>query len=309
MTDQLPHISVVVPTYDAPQLLAAVLTSLSAQVYPHDRAEIIVIDDGSPGGSQATLRQYDGALPLKQIILGEHVGRARARNAGIRAAQGDLVVFLDDDMTVGADYLSSHARFHQTHPGDVAVGDIRFGPQIVPSALTRYIESRGAQRFRDGDPLPFKCFVTGNSSLQRQWLLEVGLFDERFHTYGGEDLELGYRLHGAGARFRFAKVAGSLHHRARPLRQMSELMYTYGRHSLPLLVDKHPELAPLLRLDFMEQSWFSPRRWMLELALRPSVYATISSLANWRESKSLPAIVIDYLWWYNRTRGFLDSTS
>ena len=306
MADPTPYLSVVLPTYDAPQLLAAVLRSLSTQAYPTTRAEIIVVDDGSPGDPEAVLRQYDGPLPLKPVLLAAHEGRARARNAGIRAARGELIIFLDDDMTVDADFLSAHARFHQTWPGEVAIGDIRFGPRVTPSALTRYIETRGAQGFGDGDRLPFKCFVTGNSSLQRDWLVKVGMFDERFDAYGGEDLELGYRLHGAGARFRVARAAGSLHHRARPLKQTSELMYTYGKRSLPLLVEKHPELASLLRLDFLRRPVWSPRRWMLSLALCSIVYRPVATLAYRGESRTLPAIVIDYLWWRNRTRGFLD---
>ena len=310
MTDHTaPFISVVVPTHDAPVLLPAVLASLATQSYPQERAEIIVVDDGSPDASQAALEQYDGTLPLKPVLLEANGGRARARNAGIRAADGDLIVFLDDDMTVPDDFLSAHARFHQVHAGEVAIGDIRFGPQIVPSALTRYIESRGAQRFADGEPLPFKCFVTGNSSLSRQLLLDVGLFDEHFHAYGGEDLELGYRLHGAGAQFRFWAAASSLHHRVRPLRQTSELMYTYGRHSLPLLLEKHPELSSLLRLDFLQAGWYSPRRWALRMSLLRIVHAPIAMWADWRQAGTLPSIIIDYLWWYNRTRGYLHTRS
>ncbi len=309
MTDYEPSISVIVPTYDAPLLLPAVLASLGAQSYPRERAEIIVVVDGSPDRSEAALRQYDGSLPLKPILLEAHSGRARARNSGIRAARGDLIVFLDDDMTVSTDFLSAHAQFHRTHPGEVAIGDIRFGPQIVPSAITRYIESRGAQGFTDGEPLPFKCFVTGNSSVERDRVMNVGLFDERFEAYGGEDLELGYRLHGSGTCFRLCAAAGSLHHRVRPLRQTSELMFTYGRNSLPLLLEKHPELCGLLRLDFLHASWFSPRRWALRLALQPIVYAPIARWADWRQSGTLPSILIDYLWWYNRTRGFLHHRS
>lgn len=303
-----PLISVIVPTYDAPQLLSALLASLATQSFPHDAAEIIVVDDGSPNSSETALQSYHGPLTLRPIYLESHVGRARARNAGIRAALGEVIVFLDDDMTVNGDFLSAHAQFHRAHPGEVAIGDIRFGPGIVPSALTRYIETRGAQGFADGEPLPFKCFVTGNSSVRLERLLEVGLFDERFDAYGGEDLELGYRLHGAGASFRLSVAAGSLHHRARPLMQTSELMYTYGRRSLPLLLEKHPELAGLLRLDFLHvPGRFSPGRLMLQLALQPMVYAPIATWAHWRQSKRLPAICIDYLWWYNRTTGFLDS--
>ena len=145
---------------------------------------------------------------------------------------GEIILFLDGDMTATPGFLRAHAEFHRAHPGEVGVGDIRFGPQIPSTSFTRYMESRGAQGYHSGEKIPFKCFVTGNSSARRELLFDIGLFDEEFHAYGGEDLELGYRLHRQGATFRFAGSALSLHHHLRPLDQTCELMHAYGRRSL-----------------------------------------------------------------------------
>ena len=151
----------------------------------------------------------------------------------------------------------------------------------------------------------FKCFVTGNSSLRRDLLERVGFFDEDFTVYGGEDLELGYRLHIAGAQFSYLEDAVSHHNHIRPLDQLCRLMYAYGQGSMPVLVDKHPDLAPVLRLDFLQQPIFSPKRILLKLALLPGVhwpfYWAAVLLMHWR----VPDLLFDYLLWNNRTRGYV----
>ena len=298
-----PFLSVVIPTHDAPELLEGALRSLGEQDFPARNVEIVVVDDGSPRFDPAGWDDLAGPFRLVLIRKEENSGRGRARNEGIRAARGDVVLFLDGDMTAAPGFLRAHAEFHRTHPGEVGVGNIRFGSQIPTTALTQYLDSRGVQRYRSGETVPFKCFVTGNSSVSRQTLLDVGLFDEDFHAYGGEDLELGYRLHRRQIAFRFAGDALSHHHHLRPLEQTCQLMHTYGSQSLPILLRKHPELAPLLRLDFLTSRQISARA--LRLALGDWVYRITLGVVKRRLDKSLPSVLFDYLWWHNRTRGYL----
>lgn len=304
-----PLLSVVIPTRDAPELLAEALRSLARQEFPATDAEIIVVDDGSrgfdsPGFGSSTWGELAEPFRLTVIRQETNRGRATTRNKGIGAAGGEIILFLDGDMTATPGFLRAHADFHRAHPGEVGVGDIRFGPQIPATPLTRYMESRGAQAYRPGEEVPFKCFVTGNSSASRLLLVDAGLFDEEFHAYGGEDLELGYRLHRKGATFRFAGSAVSLHHHLRPLDQTCELMRTYGRRSLPILLRKHPELAPLLRLDFLDAPWLSIRRWVLQVALNTLVYQSVFGITR-RFERCVPGFFFNYLWWRQRTCGFL----
>ena len=302
-----PALSVVVPTYNAPELLKGLLHSMGQQTLPAGEVEIVVVDDASPGFDPAGWNALSSPHHLIVIHRDVNGGRARARNDGIRAATGEVIVFLDGDMTAPPGFLNAHLDFHRLHPGEVAVGNILFAPQIEPSALTRYVQRRGVQRYGAGEPVPYKCFVTGNSSVSRQLLKDADGFDEDFHAYGGEDLELGFRLARLGAVFRFAAQAVSYHHHLRPLEQQCQLMYTYGRHSLPILLDKHPQLAPLLRLDFLDAGGQSLRRWALRAALWPPVYALVYSLVRVGFGGALPDVFFDYLWWRNRTRGFMEA--
>lgn len=299
------RLSVVVPTYRAPAQLQALLRSLAVQQFDPAQAEIIVVDDGSPDFDAGAFAGLAGAFPLTILAQRDNGGRAVARNAGIRAARGDIVVFLDGDMTAEAGFLQAHADFHQAHSNAAAVGAIAWAPEVPDTPFMRYAGGRGVGRFTDG-PVPYKCFVTGNSSVPRKALLDVDGFDEMFSTYGGEDLELGYRLHLAGLLVYYAPKARSLHFGWKGMRGMRASMATYGSGSLPLLLGKHPELVDVLRLDFLSAPRWQPKRMALLAALWPAVHAPVYGLARLGEALGyVPALVFDYLWWYERTRAFL----
>ena len=300
-------ISLVMPTYDEPGRLTAALESLSRQEYSREATQIIVVDDASP---QLEVDRLHAALAPFELLLirnRENVGRARARNAALREAIGDIVIFLDSDMTVEPDFLSIHAERHQAHVDAAFIGNIRFAGEIPATWLTRYIEGRGVHGAEANQPVHFKCFVTGNSSVRRASLLRIGFFDEDLTAYGGEDLELGYRLHRAGIPLYYAPEALSHHHHLRALEPLCQLMQTYGQRSIPVLLHKHPALASVLRLGFLRASALSPQRWALQLALSPIVYFPLRWLARLMLNSYVPGILFSYLLWASRTRGYLQA--
>lgn len=302
-------LSVVIPTYGEPERLEATLKSLSQQDYPHEATQIIVVDDASPHLDAERLYEAVAPLRLRLISNEQNQGRARARNAALRVANGDIVVFLDSDMTVGTDFLRVHAQRHQDHTEAVFVGNIRFTKEIPVTSLTRYLEGRGVHRIDGNKPIPFKCFVTGNSSIRRSSLLRVGFFDEDLTAYGGEDLELGYRLHLAGIPLYYAPEALSYHHHLRSLEPLCRLLQTYGGKSIPILLCKHPELDAVLRLNFVRASAFSPRRLALQLALASPIHYPIRWLTRWLVKTYVPDMFFSYLFWSSRTRGYLQATA
>jgi glycosyltransferase involved in cell wall biosynthesis len=90
-------ISVVIPTFNRSQRLKAALDSVLRQTRPVD--EIVVVDDGSTDGTQTMLHGFAKQHPDIPIraIRQENRGPSAARNAGMRAASGELIAFLDDD--------------------------------------------------------------------------------------------------------------------------------------------------------------------------------------------------------------------
>ena len=101
-----PRVSVVVRTRDRPRLLAEALESLAAGAYR--RAEVVLVNDGGDGGAPPAVP--DGfPLPVVRVDLAESRGRAGAAEAGIAAATGDYVAFLDDDDLAAPEHLATLA--------------------------------------------------------------------------------------------------------------------------------------------------------------------------------------------------------
>ena len=87
--------SIIIPVYNVEQYLRDCLTSVIAQTYPD--YEVICVNDGSKDGSLALLKDYQTKYPQITIISQQNKGLSAARNAGIQAAKGDYLFFLDSD--------------------------------------------------------------------------------------------------------------------------------------------------------------------------------------------------------------------
>ena len=86
----------------------------------------------------------------------------------------DIIVFLDSDMTVTPNFLSVHAEFHQNKSEAIGIGNIVWANEIPDNSLTRYVSNRGVHQTRISDEVPFKCFVTGNSSVPKPYSIMLG---------------------------------------------------------------------------------------------------------------------------------------
>ena len=96
-----PKISVIVPVYNVESYLPRCLDSILAQTYEH--LEIICVNDGSPDNSLAILEQYAARDARIKVITRKNGGIAVARNTGLDAATGELIMFVDSD-----DFLKPH---------------------------------------------------------------------------------------------------------------------------------------------------------------------------------------------------------
>src|SRR5215469_8009579 len=108
-----PLISVIVPAFNSSSYIREALASVFAQTFKN--FEVIVINGGSPDTAQLeiALQPYtDSILYIKQ----ENRGVAADRNAGIRAARGEYLAFLDGDDVWKPDYLTTQMKFFETHP-------------------------------------------------------------------------------------------------------------------------------------------------------------------------------------------------
>jgi GT2 family glycosyltransferase len=181
-----PSVSVVIPTRDRTEQLAACVRALASLEPPAGGLEVIVVNDGGPIDA--------GSLPGAELELAvlESGGRgpAAARNAGAARAAGALVAFTDDDCEPEPGWAAALLDRHRRQP-DAMIG----GPTI--NALTANPYSRAAQAIADAaiahhnaDPERPRLLPSSNVAAPAGLFREIGGFDERMARAGGEDFEL-----------------------------------------------------------------------------------------------------------------------
>ena len=244
----MPEISVVIPTYNRLDTLAHVIPTLLAQDVPADDFELLVCDSNSTDGTREYLAEVHAAHPNVRHLPGAYTGRAMARNAGIAAAQGEVVLFNDSDILASPDLLSQHLRHHRADRSVAVVGLEVQVKDLDDYAFKRdHPDARGSLHKPTRKQLSWLYFLTGNASVRRDDLLRVGSFDESFTGYGHEDLELGYRLEKAGIRILYEPLAVNYHCQDVPHDDQKEKMKLAGRSTVRFY-RKHPDFAVKLNL-------------------------------------------------------------
>jgi glycosyltransferase involved in cell wall biosynthesis len=294
--------SLVIPTLKREHLLRRLLDSLCAQATEHP-FEVIVVNDSPEDDLTYLVVEYP-QIGLKVVNLRNRFGRSIARNAGVRAARGSTIIFLDNDMEAAPSLVQSHLDAH-TGPSLAVVGNIESAAQHASSPLARYVERQGAKKRGPGKLLPPWCFRTGNGSISKDLFLKAGMFDESFLTYG-EDLDLAMRLHYLGVRFVFAEAALCYNQDPPDLDDMIAKMREYGRYTLPLFAKRHPDLAIHLWLPLAEPVALgreplslSLRKAALRVALLPPFFIMARMAYRLTFLGSLLFPVIDYIRLYS----------
>src|SRR4051794_22427638 len=224
-------ISVVIPTYRRPDLLARCLTAVTAQDVDRAEYEVIVADDAA---DDATRRQVEAVAAAARpavryvAVTGAH-GPAAARNRGWHAARGDVIAFTDDDTIPDLGWL--RAGLAAIAAGaDAAAGRTGVPLPPVPPDYERNESGLGQSEF-----------ITANCFVRRDALKTLGGFDERFTAAWREDSDLQFALIERGARVAAAPAAVVVHP-VRPARWGVSLRLQWKSQFDALLFRKHPQL-------------------------------------------------------------------
>jgi glycosyltransferase involved in cell wall biosynthesis len=226
-----PRISVVIPTFRRPDLLARCLASVLGQRFDPRAYEVIVVDDGHDEATRAlveSLRPADGAPALRYLRPAHGRGPAVARNAGWRAARATLIAFTDDDTIPDAAWLAEGERELGSR---VAVCGRVVVPPLQEPPTDHELMTRG---------LASAEFVTANAFVRRDALEQVGGFDERFRRAWREDSDLQFRLARLGEVARIERA--TVLHPVRPERWGVCLRQQRNTFFDALLYKKHPRL-------------------------------------------------------------------
>jgi GT2 family glycosyltransferase len=264
--------SVVIPTHNRLDQLRVVLGAVQGQTRTSAvETEIVVVDDGSTDGTWEWLEAKMGT-PGFQAIRQTNSGPARARNRGVEAASGRVVLFLGDDTVPQPGWLSFHLEEHRLfgNAKPLAVLGYTFFPSDFDSPFLRFINEYGAQfgylLIEKPRSVPFNFFYTSNISIPREQLLELGGFREDFPSAAWEDIEFAYRAVEKGLKIVYQPRARTVHrHCIRP-RTFCIRQRTSGR-SAAIFAQLHPELGSFLGVGEQSRSSRAKRFYRQGLCL------------------------------------------
>jgi GT2 family glycosyltransferase len=189
-----PRISVVMPVYNAESTLAECLTRLCNSSYAD--FEIVLVDDGSTDQSRAIAANF----PVRIVPTEGRIGPGAARNLGARAAEGDLLFFIDSDVMVRPDTIARLAARFDADDVEGVVGvqatDMRYRDLV---SQYKNLWMRWTYARLEGDvPL----FYTTAAAIRREAFLRAGGFDRGYATPNVEDTAFGQKLARLGMRVR-----------------------------------------------------------------------------------------------------------
>ena len=197
-----PAISVIIPAYRAAAYIREALDSVLLQGFSN--VEIIVINDGSPD-TEALEKALDPYRHRIVYLTQKNAGVSSARNAGIMAARGEWLAFLDADDVWMPNYLEAQLAFLRANPGVDMVfpNSVFFGDTAVAGRCTMDLAPvEGEITFLK--TLRGECTITYCGLVRREIVLRAGLFDTTLR--GSEDFNLWLRILRLGGRIAYHRT-------------------------------------------------------------------------------------------------------
>ncbi len=287
-----PSITIAICTKDRPENLARCLKSLQ-QLYPISFAatpplEIVVIDNAP---SDQRTWELVSSLPEVRYVCEPKPGLDFARNRALREARGELVAFLDDDVTIDSGWLTGLLAAWAENPDAAAFTGLVLPYELETKAQILFEQlggfrmgfDMGFDKIRYGQTLPGDDlypvaagnFGTGaNMAFRRDILLELGGFDEALDTGlplpGGGDLDIFYRVIRAGYPLVYEPQYLVFHQHRRDFKALHAQYRKSWGLGFMAYIGKSYRTDPLFRskLRRLVVRWFSRELWQLQKSLR-----------------------------------------
>ncbi len=230
-------ISVIISSYNRADYIINAIASLYNQTISKDRYEIIVVDNNSTDNTESLCRKYiaEHADANIRFLKESSQGSSYSRNAGARAASGDLLTFIDDDAVAFPDFLERITDFFTLHPEAGGMGG-RIIPKYIPSEpawMSYYVSSLVANfdyskvvtEF-SANRYPFEP----NMTVTREAFFAIDGFDTSLPgvvgklRIGGEGKDFFFRMKAKGYRI-FYDPSVKVHHVVEVKKLTSEYLY------------------------------------------------------------------------------------
>lgn len=193
MTNASPIITVVIPVFNAEKYIETTLASLAKQELASGLFEVVIVDDGSTDTSADKIRNFKAHFSLK-LIQQKNAVVSAARNAGARAANTNLIAFLDNDATADSNWLQNALKYFENPECSAVEGRIEArGGSPFATPFTHVLQNETGGRY-----------MTCNMIFRKSDFDAVGGFDPRF-PYFLEDSDLAFSLLERGSKIQYAR--------------------------------------------------------------------------------------------------------
>ncbi len=304
-------VSVILPTYNRYASLAMTLDSLASQTLAVERFEVVIVDDGS---TDETACADFHPWPFARVIRQPNSGGVQARHVGAAAACGDVLVFLDDDMTAAPGYLRALAHNHADGAKRLSRGVVdAWAPEHpTPFALTRQSESVEPPCAGASAAASPRVFASNNMSIRAadfralEGWLDLAPFEAELRGGIWADLEFAVRAQRAG--FALESVCGArivhrdyaivdLYTARRRAERVSELAPA-ALSVCPWLAEYLPMYRDMTPLQPTDNPRLVGRKLLRKLASRGAITGAMARLAAVieRVAPRSPALPHVYRW-------------
>jgi glycosyltransferase involved in cell wall biosynthesis len=228
----LPMCSIVICSYNGASTLESCLRSMQKLRYPN--FEVIFVDDGSKDNTQEILQNFPWVRNIRQV----NMGLSHARNVGMNAARGEVVVYTDSDCEADEDWLY-YLALSLVRSNHAGMG----GPNLIPDEGSWVADcvglSPGGPTHVMTDDRTAEHVPGCNMAFYTAILKKVNGFDTQFRT-AGDDVDVIWRIQNVGGSMGFSPASLVWHYRRNTVKSYLRQQRGYGEAEA-LLKYKHPD--------------------------------------------------------------------
>jgi len=175
------HFSIIIPVYNDAEDLNFVLQALENQIYPKDKYEVIVVDNGSTDNTISVAKQFESVKLLHENNY--PASPYSCRNRGIEIAKGEYLIFLDASCIPVHDWLQSFKGSFEKTNADLIGGKVTFRFMGDKPTASEYLDSITNIRMKETIELK-NAAKTANLAVKKEVIDKVGMFDEGIRSGG-----------------------------------------------------------------------------------------------------------------------------
>ncbi len=227
MNDKNTYMSLIIPTYERPEQLSKCLNAVARIDYAKEKFEVIVVDDGSASPPEKLVNSFSDRLDIK-LITQENTGPGGARNTGAKNANGQFLVFTDDDCEPDPTWLKEYEAAFSIYPdnflGGKTINALENNPYSSASELlVEYLYS-----YHNSEPESASFFNSSNIAIPKEAFFESGGFDVATIKNTAEDRELCDRWLDQGRKLTYVDQARVYHSHKLSLLSFWRQHFSYG---------------------------------------------------------------------------------